>query len=153
MIGLQLKTYYKTTITMKKTDIKLLGLLYPETAPLIIELIENSTNPDVALELAVGVYEEAVFLANVIKDKIKLTYSHYDKWTNTVYYSYEDNKKVSKYFPKSIDKDTITKDNYLELCCSWSDECYSHWITLDEIVVKNDYMDLARWIKLSETNV
>lgn len=153
MIGLQLKTYYKTTTIMKKTDLKLLGLMYPDTVELISELIENSKNPEVALELVVGVYVSPIIPAKVIKDKTELFCLDFDKWEDKVHYYYTENKRVNKYFPKSVDKDTITKDNYLELCCSWSDECYSHWITLDEIVVKNDYMDLARWMKFSEADV
>ena len=107
---------------MEKTDLKLLGLMYPDTSVLLVDLIENSKNPKVALEITVGVYEAPIVPPKVIKDKIELSLLRFDKWEDKVHYFYTENKRVNKYFLKTIDKESITKDNYLELCSPWSDE-------------------------------
>ena len=105
-----------------KLQHKLLTLAFPEMeVSNLLEIITATPNPDTAMEILLGMYEEPVIGTcgdkNLAEKDPK--FLSFNKWTNKVDYSYIEETKKSAYFPKDIDTSTITLENMDKLSCEW----------------------------------
>jgi hypothetical protein len=88
-----------------------------------MEVIGATPNPEMATEILLGVYVQPKIPNTVVNAKgLEKTLVSVDYWTNTVYYSYEE--EVRKHIYVHVDTDTslITLENYKEYMINYSDE-------------------------------
>ena len=99
----------------------------------VIEVINATPNPPVAVEILLGLYEEPLFVSRRTVRDIEHIFQSFDKWSNQVSYTYTRNKKISIYINKGTDKSLINKDNYMDFKVPYKDgEVEYMVITLDE---------------------
>jgi hypothetical protein len=85
-----------------------------EQIPALVDIISSTPNADVATEIILGIYKEpTVSEHSIINDKF-CTFKSYNKWTNTVTYTYTTVRKVQIYVNKNVPESDITPENYLE---------------------------------------
>ena len=112
----------------------------------IIEVIYATSNPSVATELLLGIYEEPVFYTDHRISGKECVFDSFDKWSDTVWYTYTKNKQVHIYIKKGIDKSLINKDNYKEYEVPYkAGEIDSMYVTLDELVTEKSSMSASDW--------
>lgn len=115
----------------------------------LLEVVNQTPNPDMAIELLCGIYEEPEITIKdrVISDK-ECTFLRYDKWFDRVYYTYSKAVTRGAYFPKGIDKKSINMENFdsLKLSSSDSDSPYLY-IPTGETKLAEDFCSLSRWEK------
>ena len=138
---------------MNNVEKKLIELTFPTVnIDSIMEIIVATPNARVATEILCGIYIEPVF----VKDKLSpngvaRTFMSYDKWNDQVQYSYLQEKTEHRYFPKSVDKSTITLENFEELCCSYNgDKTYGHSISTGVMETRTDWCSVKDWDKLKD---
>lgn len=134
-----------------KLQHKLLSLAFPQMeVNNLLEIISATPNPNTAMEILLGMYEEPEI--GECKDESILKkdpkFLSFNKWTNKIEYSYVEEIKKSAYFPKDIDTKTITLENYKSLECEWeSGKTISHSIPTGEFRTREDYCNLNDWTK------
>ena len=141
-------------ISQKLAD-KLIRTEFPNHNPnQIWEVINATSNPDVALETLLGLYEEPDFSNHlkVYEDHCENIFISYDKWKDKVYYSYLEHKTRSGYFDKSTKVEDITVDNFAELSKDYNySNGVSHRIRTGETSTGKTYMTAGEWLKLKVT--
>jgi hypothetical protein len=66
-----------------------LGTIFPkENIESIMEVIGATPNPEVATQILLGIYVEPVVQESAIKGDNACVFKSYDKWSNTVNYTY-----------------------------------------------------------------
>lgn len=90
----------------------------------LLEVVNATTNPQVATEILCGLYTEPLIfslsdLSRISENKDECRFISYDKWTDTVVYSYLKHEVISMYLPKETDIVLITLDNYKEHKVNW----------------------------------
>jgi len=99
----------------------------------VMEVINATPNPSVAVEILLGLYEEPFFVSRRTVRDIEYIFQSFDKWSNQVSYTYTRNKKITIYIKKGTDKSLINKDNYMDFKVPYKDGEIEHMvITLDE---------------------
>ena len=137
---------------MNNLERKLIELTFPTVnAEALMEIIVATPNPRVATEILCGVYTDPV----VSKDKISRegvarTFVRYDKWLDQINYSYLQEKTVYEYFPNSVDKNTITLDNYKSLRCDYGDNTYRHVIKTGIMEERGDWTSVDDWNRMQD---
>lgn len=112
-----------------------LGTIFPkEQVNTILEIVNATENPKVAIELLLGIYEQP-YIANYVEhpDKGALSFIQYDKFKDKVYYTYLRKRKVGIYVDKTADESLINADNYKEYEKPYNRDSVKHiLVTLDE---------------------
>jgi hypothetical protein len=150
---------------MTNIEKALLSNVYPHVDIQLLEEVINATpNTAVATEILCGIYSEPEVPQMVNKDDKKTIVYHmtkYNKWKDTVDYTYQTPKCIGGfYFPNTVKREDINESNYEELRMKKNDEGkYDHdnyyHVYVDSLTVmetKYSDMDLARWMKLHEAN-
>lgn len=140
---------------MNALERKLIELTYPTVdADLLMQVIGATSNPRVATEILCGVYMEPQFAQQKVSsnDTIR-TFAYFDKWGEHVHYTYEKEEVKYEYFPKTVDKNTITAENYKSLACSYNDDAYRHGVPTGKMEIREDYCTIKEWDKLKDVEV
>jgi hypothetical protein len=137
---------------MNNLEKRLLELTFPTVnTEALMEIIVATPNPRVATEILCGVYTDPIVSKEKIsRDDVMRTFVMYDKWLDQINYSYLQEKTVYEYFPNSVDRDTITLDNYLALRTSYGDNTYRHVINTGVMEKRGDWTSVADWNKLKD---
>jgi len=137
---------------MNNLEKRLLELTFPTVnTEALMEIIVATPNPRVATEILCGVYTDPIVSKEKIsRDDVMRTFVMYDKWLDQINYSYLQEKTVYEYFPNSVDRDTITLDNYLALRTSYGDNTYRHAIKTGVMEKRGDWTSVADWNKLKD---
>jgi hypothetical protein len=139
---------------MNNLERKLIELTFPTlNADALMEITSATPNGRVAIEILCGIYIEPVFVQDKLtSDDVARTFMSYDKWNEQITYKYQEEETVYEYFPKSVDKGSITLDNYKSLACNYNSEKdpYRHSIKTGVIKVKTNCCSVKDWDKLKD---
>jgi hypothetical protein len=140
---------------MNNVERKLIELTFPTVnVDNIMEIIVATSNPRVATEILCGIYVEPEF----VKDKLTSegtarTFMSYDKWTEQIQYSYLNEVTDYCYFPDTVDKNTITRNNYKSLKCGYSDNAsYRYGVKTGVMETRTDWCSVRDWNRLKDNN-
>ena len=143
---------------MRTTDklerIALQSKFNDEQIDVLLEVVNATENPQIAIELLLGIYEEP-YIAKCVDHPQKgiLTFTEYDKIKDKVYYSYQKKKTKSIYVDKNVDESIIDVFNYEPYSKVYSKDVKTIWITLDEWETVNDHCYYSTWIQYPEVLV
>jgi hypothetical protein len=139
---------------MNSLEKKLIELTFPTiNVDVLMEIIVATPNPRVATEILCGVYTEPEFVKHKLSPNgVARTFMSYDKWLDQVNYSYLQEEVKYEYFPKSVDKDTITAENYKSLACGYNDDAYRHGVKTGVMEQRGDWCSIKDWEKLKDNN-
>jgi len=94
----------------------------PEQVNALMEVIGATPNPEMAIELLLGIYEEPVLL-DVINDKgIIKTLTSVNHWENNVRYSYNEEKIIRLYVLSDQDVAEVNLENYKQFEQQWKSD-------------------------------
>ncbi len=139
---------------MNSLEKKLIELTFPTiNVDVLMEIIVATPNPRVATEILCGVYTEPEFVKHKLSPNgVARTFVLYDKWLDQVNYSYLQEEVKYEYFPKSVDKDTITAENYKSLACGYNDDAYRHGVKTGVMEQRGDWCSMKDWNRLKDNN-
>jgi hypothetical protein len=134
---------------MSKIISKLLSVQFPTVdSESLMEIINATSNPELATEILCGLYEQPIIPVMTRKhnrhNNAVLTLTKYDKWNDKVHYSYMREKTKSIRIADDTDKSLITLENYKEFEVSSSYRY--HDIPLGEKVLTDDYATVSNWL-------
>jgi hypothetical protein len=133
---------------MKTIETIALGTIFPEkNIEAVMEVVNATPNPPLALNILLGLYEEPMFLDYAKIGDRECIFKHYDKWTNTVHYTYEKNKQKYIYVHKDLDTNVITADNYTEYSVKYSNDTKGFYVTLHELETIDGTVLDYEWVK------
>lgn len=139
---------------MNNLERKLIELTFPTVnVDSIMEIIVVTPNSRVATEILCGVYVEPVFVKDKLTSEgIARTFMSYDKWTEKILYKYLQEVTDYCYFPETVDKNTITSDNYKNFMCNYnsSDKQYRYGVKTGVIETRTDWCSINDWDKLKD---
>ena len=137
---------------MNNLERKLIELTFPTVdADALLEVITATPNSRVATEILCGVYTEPVFVQDKISSSDVLrTFVSYDKWSEQINYKYQQEEINYCYFPNSVDKATITRDNYTSLKCEYGDDTYRYGVTTGNFNTKHDSCTIRDWERMKD---
>lgn len=117
----------------------------------LLEIANATENPQIAIELLLGIYEEP-YIATCVEHPEKgiATFKWYDKFRDRVWYSYQKKKTKAIYVDKNVDESIINIDNYEQYSKVYSKDVKTIWITLNEWESIEDYCYYQTWIKYTE---
>lgn len=81
----------------------------------LIEIASATSNPTLAIEIMLDIYEEPTFKEYTLLNddpKFDCKFVRYDKWTHTVWYEYTKPDSVEVRIDKDTDTSLITIENY-----------------------------------------
>jgi hypothetical protein len=114
----------------------------------LLRVIYATPNPEVAMELMLGIHEEPVINQVVVdSNNRKLTFISFNTFGREVNYSYEQNKSVHIYVSKDVNVAEITSENYQEYKKSWGDNTTGHNVIFPEMEELQSTMTLSAWEK------
>ena len=120
----------------------------------LLTVIYATPSAEVAMELMLGIYEHPELELNVISANTgkKLTLIHYDMFTRTISYTYEENKKLHIYIERNANKEDINYENYLSYKQEYANnkELTSMNVILPEMERNHGTMDLYAWNKCAK---
>jgi hypothetical protein len=139
---------------MNNLERKLIELTFPTVnVDSLMEIIVATPNATVATEILCGIYVEPVFIQDKLSPNgVARTFMSYDKWNEQVQYSYLQEEVKLEYFPKSIDKDTITVENYKSLACGYNDDAVRHAVKTGVMETRTDWCSVRDWNRLKDNN-
>jgi hypothetical protein len=138
---------------MNNLERKLIELTFPTVnVDNLMEIIVATPNSRVATEILCGVYVEPVFVKDKItSNDVARTFMSYDKWNEQITYKYLQEESKYFYFPKSVDKETITVENYKSLECNYDvNGAYRHGIKTGIIETRTDSCSIKDWERLKD---
>ncbi len=127
----------------------------PEQVNALMEVIGATPNPEMAVEILLGIYEEPV-LQDVVDDRGTIkTLVRVNHWENTVYYSYDEEKIIRFYILPDQDKSEINLENYKQFEQQWRSghDLQSIQLPTGEIRHCTGSTDVASWQQLSSPAV
>lgn len=140
---------------MNNVEKKLIELTFPTVnVDSLMEIIVATPNATVATEILCGIYVEPVF----IQDKLSpngtaRTFMSYDKWNKQVQYMYLQEEIKYAYFPETVDKNTITVENYKSLECDYGiSGAYRHGVKTGVMETRTDWCSVRDWERLKDNN-
>jgi hypothetical protein len=140
---------------MNNLERKLIELTFPTVnVDSLMEIIVATPNATVATEILCGVYQEPEFVQNKLSPNgvVARTFISYDKWNEQVEYMYLQEEIKYEYFPKSVDKETITVENYKSLTCGYNDDSYRHGVKTGVMETRTDWCSVGDWNRLKDNN-
>lgn len=137
---------------MNNVEKKLIELTFPTVnVDNLMEVINATSNPRVATEILCGIYTEPVFIKDKITSSgVARTFVLYDKWLDQINYSYLQEEIKYEYFPKSVDKETITVENYKSLACGYNDDAIRHGVKTGVMEKRGDWCSIKDWDRLKD---
>lgn len=91
----------------------------PEQVNALMEVIGATPNPEMAVELLLGIYEAPVLL-DVVDDRgIIKTLISVNHWENNVRYGYDEEKVIRFYILPDQDKSEVNLENYEQFEQQW----------------------------------
>ena len=116
----------------------------------LLKVIYATSNPEVAMELMLDIYDEPVIEQYVVHDTNgkKLNFMSFNAFEKEVNYSYEQNKTVHIYISKDVDVSEINCENYQYYKKSWNDDTKNHNVILPQMETLYSSMSLSSWNKL-----
>jgi hypothetical protein len=140
---------------MNNVEKKLIELTFPTVnVDNVMEIIVATPNPRVATEILCGIYVEPVFIQDKLSPNgVARTFAFYDKWNDQIQYSYLDEVPVYCYFPETVDKNTITRDNYKSLECDYNvSKAYRYGVKTGVMETRTDWCSVRDWDRLKDNN-
>ena len=116
----------------------------------ILNVIYNTPNAEIAMELLLNIYEHPVIEQTVTNssDGKKLSFVSYDMFNKLVRFSYEANKSTNIYVKKGTNTDIITHENYQDYRTSWSSGDTDNFnVVFPEMETIHSEMSLSAWEK------
>lgn len=120
----------------------------PETIDRLVEIVEATPNPELALDMLAGEYATPTFPKTTTSDKgVVRTFLSYNPWNDRISYSFEQQKKVQIYLKDGVNPEDVTPENYKEMQQQWSStgENRSHNVLFDQYDTKFDSCNAADW--------
>lgn len=117
----------------------------------LMEIIFATPNPEIATEIMCGVYvEPTVGLHTRVqhKDRGLCIFTSYDKWSDEIKYSYQQPETKGGYFPKEINKEDITMENFSSLKTSSGIDTVWHYIPTGNMLQQEGKMSFSSWMEL-----
>jgi hypothetical protein len=126
----------------------------------IMEIIQNTPNPEVAVNILLGLYEEPIiplesFVLHTDRTKVCI-FDYYDKWQNQVYYKFEMNKSEQVRVGLDVDKTLINENNYTDYEAIAREQGYNynnqetvweyHTVVLSTIETRTGNVRLDTWL-------
>lgn len=120
-----------------------------EQTPSLMEVVNATSNPEIAVEILCGLYSEPSLLPVAdIKNYGECQFIKYDKWNDKVHFQYLREKTVHIYIDKDLSTSLIDKDNYQNYKRSWKEgEVKSCTIPLGEKEICKDDISRETWEK------
>jgi hypothetical protein len=146
---------FKTNNIMNNLERKLIELTFPTVnVDSLMEIIVATPNTTVATEILCGIYVEPVFIQDKLTSEgTARTFMSYDKWTEQINYSYLQEQTVYCYFPETVDKATITADNYKSLECDYGmSRSYRYGVKTGKLEERTDWCSVRDWNRLKDNN-
>ncbi len=141
---------------MNNVEKKLIELTFPTVnVDSLMEIIVATPNTRVATEILCGIYVEPVFIQDKLTSEgTARTFMSYDKWTEQIQYKYLQEQTVYCYFPETVDKNTITRDNYKSLSCEYTVkiDTYRYGVKTGVMETRTDWCSVKDWNKLKDNN-
>lgn len=134
---------------------ELLKLKFPNVSLFALtEVIEATPNPKLAIEILCGIDEEVIVPPMVESDNGKVfSLLKFDKWTNTVEYSYLQDKVKYGWVPPTVKDEDINLENFDSLKCGMSTKDSRYFeLPTGKTVFTTYTMDLKSWNKLKPIN-
>jgi hypothetical protein len=128
-----------------------LGLSYPkDKLNALQEIIHATPNPQMATEILLGVYEKPRIPSKVkTKEGQVRVLKEVNFWTETVVYSYLQNKRIGGYYPKGTDSKTLNDNNYKALQCKDDDAVYLYFNS-EEKEEKQSTCSIQDWLSYED---
>jgi len=125
-----------------------------ETISSLIEIVNATVNPTVAMETLLGIYTEPT-ISQVKTDTDKLLFFiSYNKWDDRVLYYYNDYDSKHIYVSKDTDTDLINEDNYKDFEVKYSsNNCYGFRVKLSTMKRYEGYESLESWNRRPDAEV
>ena len=124
-----------------------------ETISSLIEIVNATVNPTVAMETLLGIYTEPT-ISKVKTANDKLYYfDSYDKWNDRVSYYYNDYDSKHIYVSKDTDTDLINEDNYKDFEVKYSSNCKGFSVKLSTMKRYKEYESLESWNRRTDAEV
>lgn len=140
---------------MNNLERKLIELTFPTVnVDNLMEIIVATPNATVATEILCGVYKEPVFIKDKITSSgVARTFVLYDKWLDQINYSYLQEEIKYYYFPETVDKETITTENYKSLECNYGIiGAYRHGVKTGVMEKRGDWCSIKDWDRCKDNN-
>ena len=136
---------------MKVMHYALMSKFGTESVDKIMEVVCATPNPEMAVEILLGIYEETKLESVVVYRGVKgqeqfRTLMSVDFWKNEVHYQY--NAEITKYIyiHKDTDRSLITPENYTEFVLKHSDEdSVGYYLLTGEIETRTSYCTISEW--------
>lgn len=137
---------------MNNLERKLIELTFPTVnVDSLMEIIVATPNSRVATEILCGVYVEPEFVQNKLTSgNVARTFVCYDKWNEQIKYAYTEEVTEYLHFPQSVDKNTITRENYKSLCCDYNNDTYRYGVATGEFKERTDWCTINDWERLKD---
>jgi hypothetical protein len=146
---------FKTNNIMNNLERKLIELTFPTVnVDSLMEIIVATPNATVATEILCGVYVEPEFVKHKLSPQgVARTFVLYDKWLEQINYSYLQEQTDYCYFPETVDKNTITRDNYKSLECDYGiSGAYRYGVKTGVMEKRGDWCNIKDWDRLKDNN-
>ncbi|NBP00872.1 MAG: hypothetical protein EBU90_12200 [Proteobacteria bacterium] len=117
----------------------------------LMEIISATPNPEIATEIMCGIYSEPTVGSHtrvMHKDRGLCIFISYDKWSNEITYSYEQQETKGAYFPKGTLKEEVTMENFNSLKVSSSGDSVWYHIPTGNMLQHKGTMCFASWMEL-----
>lgn len=124
-----------------------------EQIDVLLEIVNATENPQIAIELLLGIYEQP-YIAKYVDHPEKgiLTFTEYSKIKDKVYYSYQRQRKVSIYVDENANVSLINADNYKEYVKDYDiDRVKRISVATNDWETVNDFCYYSTWIQYPET--
>lgn len=138
---------------MKKSIEKIaLSSMYSNNIDRLMEVITATPNAKIAVETLLGIYEMPVIAKRKEIGKIKATLVSFDKWNDTIHYSYERKKSIGKYVPKDKKEyyENCPIEEYVNFGFKHNDDAIYIYRTTEESETITDTIHLEKWEKAKE---
>ena len=124
-----------------------------ETISSLIEVVNATADPTVAIETLLNIYEPPTISEVKTADDRLYYFISYNKWTNRVLYYYNDNASKHIYVSKDTDTDLINEDNYKDFEVKYSSNCKGFSVKLSTMKRYEDYESLESWNRRPDAEV
>lgn len=116
----------------------------------VLEVVNGTKNPELAIIILLGQYEEPEYHEKVLTSSgVLATAISYDKWRDEIAYSYEENEQLYGYFPEGTKKEDVTLDNYEQLLLpSRTSNCVELYYRSKKMVKRTSTLTLSTWNSL-----
>ena len=131
----------------KIIEVALTGKFGTEAVTSLLEVIVATPNPEMATEILLGVYVQPEIPNAVINVQgLEKTLVSVDYWTNTVYYSYEEEVKKHIYVHKDTDTSLINLENYEMFRKNYADDVKSFTLATGVFKEMKSQCSIQDWL-------